>query len=87
MTTRHFNISKPETLLARIGDLEKETIQDALGAAPKERVKRALRINGSEVSFTVTPSTQPGRIYRLFRINGERTAKGDVLRKLLFKAH
>lgn len=87
MATRHFNIRKPETLLARIGELEQETLQEAKGAAPQEKVQRSMRINGSEVSFTVTPSIKPGRIYRLFHIDGERTAKGDVPGKLLARTH
>lgn len=86
MATRHLNIRKPETLLARIGELEQEAIEEAKGAAPQERIQKTLRINGSEVSFTVTPSIKPGRIYRLFHINGERTAKGDVPRKLLARS-
>lgn len=76
-------IRKPETLLNRLASLEAQVMEEAQGATFGERVQRTLRINGSEVSFTVTPTVHSGQIYRLFRINGKRVAKEAVPQALL----
>lgn len=76
-------IRKPETLLNRLESLEAQVVQDAQSAQFGQRVERKLRINGAEVTFTVTPSVKAGRVYRLFRINGKRTAKEAVPQVLL----
>lgn len=76
-------IRKPETLLNRLNTLETQVFEEAQSAQIGERVQRTLRINGAEVSFTVTPSVHRGQFYRLFRINGKRTAKGAVPQALL----
>lgn len=76
-------IRKPETLLNRLNSLETQVFEEAQSAQIGERVQRTLRINGSEVSFTVTPSVHRGQFYRLFRINGKRTAKNAVAGRLI----
>lgn len=76
-------IRKPETLLNRLNSLETQVFEEAQAAQIGERVQRTLRINGAEVSFTVTPSVHRGQFYRLFRINGKRIAKGVVPQVLL----
>jgi hypothetical protein len=84
MANRSLTIRKPLALYSRLTDLENLTVREAQDTNARDRVQNTLRINGAEVSFTVTPMVaQPGRYYRLFRVNGKRTAKEEVPQKLL----
>lgn len=74
-------IRKPETLLARLEAMETQALDRAADTNEKTAVK--VRINGFDVQSVVTPSVNPGRFYRLFYVNGKRTAKGAVPTNLL----
>lgn len=74
-------IRKPETLAARLETIEIETAQQALAAG--EKTVYTVRINGNTVEFAVTPAVRPGRLYKLFYVNGKRTAKEAVPGRLL----
>lgn len=77
------NIRKPETLINRLDKMEAEVMKEAQNAAPLERVERAVRINGALVTFTATATIRRGQFYRLFRVDGKRTAKEAVAQRLL----
>lgn len=84
MANHSLKIRKPETLATRLEAMEVRTLEKAQASHTTERVQTTLRINGSEVSFTVTPfKAQPGRYYRLFHIDGKRTPKECVPQRLL----
>lgn len=83
MAIPSINVNHPEVLSSRLKGLESKVIRKALASGSEGRVESKLRINGAEVSFTVTPSVQPGRIYRLFRVNGKKVAKAQIPAKLL----
>lgn len=69
-------IRKPETLDRRLEAIEAAATEAAQQTA--QTVESTVRINGRVVTYTVTPSVKPGRFYRLFRLDGKRTAKEAV---------
>lgn len=74
-------IRKPETLAARLEAIETETVQQV--ADTGEKAVYTVRINGSKVEFAVTPAIRPGRLYKLFYVDGKRIAKEAVSQRLL----
>lgn len=74
-------IRKPETLTARLEAIENQTVQQV--AETGEKTIYTVRINGSKVDFAVTPAVRPGRLYKLFYVDGKRTAKEAVFQRLL----
>lgn len=74
-------IRKPETLTARLEAIENHTVQQV--AETGEKTIYTVRINGSKVDFAVTPAVRPGRLYKLFYVDGKRTAKEAVFQRLL----
>lgn len=70
-------IRKPETLVARLEKMEAEATQQATSTNQKSAV--TVKINGSEVQSVVTPAITPGRLYRLFYVNGKRVAKNYLI--------
>lgn len=74
-------IRKPETLATRLDTIENETVETALGT--NQKTTYTVRINGATVDCTVTPAVRPGRLYRLFYVDGKRFAKGDLPGRLL----
>lgn len=75
-------IRKPETLAARLEAIETETVQKV--AETRQKTIYSVRINGNAVEFAVTPAVgSQGRVYKLFYVNGKRTAKEAVPGRLL----
>ena len=74
-------IRKPETLAARLDAIENETLGTAAETA--EKTQYTVRINGKRVDFTVTPAVVPGRFYKLFYVDGKRTARNAVSDRLM----
>lgn len=70
-------IRKPETLLNRLEKMEAEAAQQAIET--NQRATVTVRINGFEVQAAVTPAINPGRLYRLFYINGKRIARDYLI--------
>ena len=70
-------IRKPETLVNRLEKMEAEAVQQA--TETNQRATVTVRINGAEVQAAVTPAVNPGRLYRLFYVNGKRVARTRLI--------
>jgi hypothetical protein len=74
-------IRKPETLVARLDTIGNETAEVALET--NQKATYTVRINGAVVDCAVTPAVRPGRLYRLFYVDGKRFAKEALPGRLL----
>lgn len=74
-------IRKPKTLVSLLLSLEESASYKV--ASTGEKTAESIHINEALVQSVVTPTKKEGRYYKLFYVNGERIAKGDLTKKLL----